>query len=181
MNSINDRISLCVKASGLTKTAFAAKINVSQQHVSRLVKDGNPSDRTIVDICREFNVSEEWLRTGQGEMFIQKNRSDEISEFIGEIMSGEPDFRQRFIAVLARMSKDEWKILEQKVLELSTEIRLKNNNNKETDKPTPQMTVEEAEAEYIKSRSKFAQNAALSASSTFDDTLNNKKKSQRAG
>ena len=114
-------------------------------------------------------------------MFIQKNRSDEISEFIGEIMSGEPDFRQRFIAVLARMSKDEWKMLEQKVLELSTEIRLKDNNNKLTDKPTLQMTVEEAEAEYIKSRSKFAQNAALSASSTFDDTLNNKKKAQRAG
>ena len=59
--------------------------------------------------------------------------------------------------------------------------RLKNNNNKETDKPTPQMTVEEAEAEYIKSRSKFAQNTASNALNTFNDTLEDKKKTQKAG
>ena len=70
MSEINERISAVIQASGLTKTAFAERLKVSQQHVSRLAKDGVPSDRTITDICREFGVSESWLRSGEGEMFL---------------------------------------------------------------------------------------------------------------
>lgn len=74
MSKINERISAVIQASGLTKTAFAERLKVSQQHVSRLAKDGAPSDRTITDICREFGVSESWLRSGEGEMFLQLSR-----------------------------------------------------------------------------------------------------------
>lgn len=82
-----------------------------------------PIDAVIALICREFNVDEEWLRTGEGEMFIQKTRSDEIAAFVGDILRDESDFRQRFISVLARMTTDEWKLLERKVLELAEEIK----------------------------------------------------------
>ena len=82
-----------------------------------------PSDRTILDICREFDVNEHWLRTGEGEMFIQKSPGDEVSAFVGNILRGEPDFRQRFITVLARMTPDEWKLLERTVLDLAEEIK----------------------------------------------------------
>lgn len=51
MSDINSRIQRVIAESGLTKTAFAAKLNVSQQHVSRLSSYGAPSERTIVDIC----------------------------------------------------------------------------------------------------------------------------------
>ena len=80
-------------------------------------------DATIKSICREFDVNEEWLRTGEGEMFTQMSRTDEISAFVGNILRGEPDFRQKFISVLARMTPDEWQLLEKKVLELSEEIK----------------------------------------------------------
>ena len=56
-------------------------------------------------------------------MFIQKSRGDEIAAFVGDILRGEPDFRQRFISVLSRMTTDEWKVLEKKVLELAEEIK----------------------------------------------------------
>lgn len=70
MNPINDRISQCINASGMTKTAFAKRIGLTQAYVSALsVGRKMPSDRTILDICREFNVNETWLRTGKGEMF----------------------------------------------------------------------------------------------------------------
>lgn len=71
-----------------------------------------PSDRTIADIRREFNVNEHWLRTGEGEMFVKLSRGEEISAFIGDILSGEPDFRSRLIAALARLTPDQWKQLE---------------------------------------------------------------------
>lgn len=79
MNEINKRFAKIVQASGLSKTAFGERINISQQYVSKLTKEGIPSDRTIADICRTFNVSEVWLRTGEGEMF---NQLDEDAEFI---------------------------------------------------------------------------------------------------
>lgn len=79
MSDINTRFSEIVRASGLSKTAFGERINISQQYVSKLTKSGVPSDRTISDICREFNVSETWLRTGEGEMF---NQLDDDADFL---------------------------------------------------------------------------------------------------
>ncbi len=124
MDAINERIGKCIEALGIKKTHFANRLNVSQAFISQLTKGASsPSDRTIADICREFNVNEIWLRTGEGEMFTQMSRTDEISAFVGSILKGEPDFRQKFISVLARMTPDEWKLLEKKVLELSEEIK----------------------------------------------------------
>lgn len=121
---MNERIHEIIVSKGIKKTEFAQKLNISQAYVSQLCSGiKTPSDRTILDICREFDVNEHWLRTGEGEMFIQKSPGDEVSAFVGDILRGEPDFRQRFITVLARMTPDEWKLLERKVLELAEEIK----------------------------------------------------------
>ena len=70
MNSISERIAQCIDSSRLTKTAFAQRIGLTQAYISALsIGRKVPSDRTIADICREFNVNEKWLRTGEGEMF----------------------------------------------------------------------------------------------------------------
>ena len=75
MSTINERIAEVVNMSGLRKTAFAEKINVSQSLIS-LICSGKTgvSDRTISDICRVFGVNEIWLRTGDGEMLAKKTR-----------------------------------------------------------------------------------------------------------
>lgn len=113
MEQLNERISALISALGLKKTAFADKLNVSQAFVSQLCSGvKQPSDRTIADICREFNVNEHWLRTGEGEMFIKLSRGEEISAFMGDILSGEPDFRARLIAALSRLTPEQWKQLE---------------------------------------------------------------------
>lgn len=124
MEDIKDRIAECIRTSGLTKTAFGKKINLSQSFVSRLTSGEKvPSDRTIADICREFKVNEEWLRNGTGEMFRQSRRNDELTAFFGDVLNNEPDFRHRFISVLARMTPEEWKILESKITEMAREIK----------------------------------------------------------
>jgi len=69
--NIGDRISEIIQALGIRKVRFAEQINVDQSYVTQLTRGKrNPSDRTINDICREFNVDENWLRTGEGEMFL---------------------------------------------------------------------------------------------------------------
>ena len=114
MDSINQRISLCIKNSGLTKTAFAEKLNVSQSFISKLALGAStPSDRTISDICREFGVNEVWLRTGEGEPLIHLDRDEEIAAWVGKVLSGEDEFKKDFIAVLSRLDENAWSVLAQ--------------------------------------------------------------------
>lgn len=114
METINERIARCIEALGVKKTYFAQKLNVSQAFITRMTKGvSNPSDRTISDICREFNVNEEWLRTGEGEMFVRMSRKEEIASFFSEIGKGkDDDFQVRLISVLSRLNTEQWKLLE---------------------------------------------------------------------
>ncbi len=121
---MNERIKKIRKACGLTQQEFAERLNIGRGTLANYeVGRNEPIDAVVSLICREFDVNETWLRTGEGEMFIAKTPGDEISAFVGDILRGEPDFRQRFIAVLSRMTVDEWKLLERKVLEIAEEIK----------------------------------------------------------
>ena len=67
---MNERIKLLIETLNIKKSDFAKRLNLSQPFVSELCSGSkNPSDRTIMDICREFNVSYDWLTTGEGDMF----------------------------------------------------------------------------------------------------------------
>ena len=86
MDTINERIAHCITVTGLTKTAFAKKINLSQPHISKIaLGHTTPTDRTVADICREFHINETWLRTGEGEMFSVHPESlpDKLAEEYG--------------------------------------------------------------------------------------------------
>lgn len=121
---MNERIKKLRKALDLTQREFGERIGVKGNTIAQYeVGRNEPIDAVISLICREFDVNETWLRTGEGEMFVQKSRSDEISAFVGDILRDDSDFRQKFISVLARMTTDEWKLLERKVLELAEEIK----------------------------------------------------------
>lgn len=77
MVNISDRISQVVKESGLTKTAFAKRINISQPYLSQLCGGGyTPSDRTLADISREFNIPLKWLKDGEGPMKLPEPEED---------------------------------------------------------------------------------------------------------
>lgn len=115
MSEINTRIAAVIQASGLTKTAFAERLNVSQSFISRLAIGASvPSDRTIVDICREFGVSEHWLRTGEGEMFLRLSREEEITKFLMTVIR-DPDseFQRQLLATMAKLEPAQWKLMEQ--------------------------------------------------------------------
>ena len=126
MATIAERIMLVVDAKGGNKSEFARKINVTPAYISKLGKfpDTVPSDRTIADICREFNVNETWLRTGEGEMFVQRSRDEELAAFFGDVLKGEdPDFRRRLLAVMSRMTTEQWEMLEEMALKLVEEMK----------------------------------------------------------
>ena len=103
----------------LSQDAFGKRIGLSGAAISRLESgDRNMTESNIISICREFNVSESWLRFGEGEMFKKVSRANEISQFLGDILKEESDFKQRFIAALSSMTPDEWALLERKMREI---------------------------------------------------------------
>lgn len=103
---MSERISEVVNLSGLNKTVFAEKINVSQSLVSLICSGkANPSDRTISDICRVFGVNEIWLRTGDGEMLAKKTREEELAEIFTRLQYND-DAKSQLIRAIARMPDD---------------------------------------------------------------------------
>lgn len=79
------------ESEGLSQEKFAEKLGLSRNFINQ-VENGkkNISDRTISDICREFNVNEEWLRTGEGEPYIEAD--DKLSVYISKIYTGSDEF-----------------------------------------------------------------------------------------
>lgn len=73
---MNERLSELRAALALTTRAFGARINLTGGAVTNMEKGTRSiTDRTISDICREYSVNEEWLRTGTGEMFSESRNS----------------------------------------------------------------------------------------------------------
>ena len=98
----------------MTLESFGAKIHLSRQSLSN-IENGNRSitDRTISDICREFDVNEEWLRTGEGPEFVKVTRAEEIQKMVDDIMRDRPEaFRRRFVTSLAALDENGWIALE---------------------------------------------------------------------
>lgn len=79
---MNERIRKLRKALDMTQQAFADKLGVKRNTVGQWECGINSiTDQIALSICREFNVSEDWLRNGTGEMFIAKE-SDEIDSLV---------------------------------------------------------------------------------------------------
>ena len=110
MQTIGDRISLVIKRSGLTKTKFADQLNVSAAYISQMCSGARfPSDRTIADICREFNVSEAWLRDGVGDMDVKRTMNQELALMVNELMTeSDESYRKRFVAALLELPPEFW-------------------------------------------------------------------------
>ncbi len=112
--NLSDRINLVVEKSGLTKTAFAKRLNISQAMASQMCAGkAKPSDRTISDICLKFRINEEWLRTGKGEMEVADPQRVKLEKFFADVLATCPDERSDLVAALADLPPEFWKMAAQ--------------------------------------------------------------------
>lgn len=119
-DSMNERMKQLRKELGLTQQQFADRIGTSRANIGKYEVSANiPSSAIISLICREFNVNEEWLREGSGDMFRSNDRYSDIARLTSQLLNEESDsFKNRFISMLARLNSDEWEFLEKCALEL---------------------------------------------------------------
>ena len=110
------------KALNMTQNDFALKIGLTQNTITKYETGlRSASNQIVISICREFNVNEEWLREGKGDMFVEVSEDEQIAEFVGRTLSNKPEtFRKRLILALSALDDDEWDLLE-KILDKMAE------------------------------------------------------------
>ena len=113
METIGTRIKEIRKGAGLTLEKFGAKIGITAASLSTIENGkSNPSGQTVLMICREFNINEDWLRDGTGEPFMQLSREETIAEYVGRINGGNiTDIDESIIKLLAETPVEEWENL----------------------------------------------------------------------
>ena len=111
---MNERIKDLRKALGLTLEKFGDALGVTKTAISRLESgERGVTEQMFKSICREFDVNEEWLRTGEGEMFKELSRSEKIAVFLTDVLKDEDDsFRKQFIEAFSELDLNDWKVLE---------------------------------------------------------------------
>lgn len=111
---MGERLKELRKKLGLTQEEFAKRLGIKRNAVTNYeVGRNDPADLIVSLICREFSVNESWLRFGEGEIFIEKTKDEQIQEMVDEIMVEKPeDFRRRFVRALAALDADGWAALE---------------------------------------------------------------------
>lgn len=88
---MNERIKLLRKSLELTQQEFADKLNVQRGTVANYeVGRNEPIDAVIFSICKTFNVNENWLRFGKGEMFL--STEDEVGEMVSRLLDNDNPF-----------------------------------------------------------------------------------------
>jgi len=139
-DTLQERIKKLRKALGLTQQEFADHIGIKRNTVATYEIGRNvPLDPVIKSICREFNVNETWLRTGDGDMFVPRSREDELAAFMEQLLQSEPDdIRRRFVSAISRLSTKELEVLEKAAMSLVEEIPKQDKNTDPTDLPAIQ-------------------------------------------
>ena len=117
---MNERLKKLRKTLDLTQQKFADTLGVKRNTVGQWECGINAiTDQVITSICREFNVNEDWLRDGVGDMFLPTDRNANIAKLTKQLLNEESDsFKNRFVSMLANLTIDEWEFLERKAKEL---------------------------------------------------------------
>lgn len=113
---MKDRIKSVRKALKMTQQEFADRIGIKRNTVGLYeIGQSGISDTVIKAICREFDVNEEWLRTGSGPMFKEVDTEARFAEWAGRVLSGtDESFQKRFVTMMMSLTDDQWKLLEEK-------------------------------------------------------------------
>lgn len=101
----------------MSQTAFGERLGVSRDVIKNIELNAlaKPEQKLslLKLICKEFNVSEDWLLNGTGEMFADDKA--EYSTLIDQIMIGENEFAKNIFKTFATFDTEDWEALERMI------------------------------------------------------------------
>lgn len=109
---MKERIKAIRKDIGFTQQKFAERLGVKQNTIAQYeMGRTSPSGAIIFSICREFNISEEWLINGTGDMFVSVPSDKAIDSFVGKVKK-DNGFKKNFLSALSNLDESEWDLVE---------------------------------------------------------------------
>ena len=121
---MNQRLKLLRKQFNLNQSDFALRIGVSQSAVAAWESGiRNPIDAIVQSICREFGVSESWLRTGEGTMFVPQTPDAQIAAYVARTLKGNNEFKKAVLALLLSRSDEDLAVIERAYRDLGEILR----------------------------------------------------------
>jgi transcriptional regulator with XRE-family HTH domain len=118
----NERVKQLRKSLDLTLEKFGDRLGVTKVAISN-IENGKRAvtEQMSKAICREFNVNEDWLRNGVGDMF--KQRDGSFSEILSELDDSDDDFIKSFITVYMELDEDSKEVLRQIATKMSEKYK----------------------------------------------------------
>lgn len=114
-----ERIKELRKKMGLSGEKFGERLGVSRAAISNLENGTRGvTEQMFTSICREYNVNEQWLRTGEGEMFATLSTHDQIEKIVTTALKGDDEFRVQVFTALGEMTDEEWDMVKRFVEKL---------------------------------------------------------------
>ena len=109
----HERIIEVRKDISLTQEEFGKRIGVTRAAVSN-IESGNRgvTDQMRRSICREFGISEEWLRNGTGNMYDNVEKSARLMEWAVDIMKEKDDsIKKKVVNLLMSLNESDWDLI----------------------------------------------------------------------
>ena len=124
---MKDRMRQLRKELNLTQQEFADQLGIKRGAIANYEIGRNaPVDSVIALICRTYNVNEDWLRTGVGEMFVQRSREEEMAAYFGRLMGGNcTDIERAIISLMSRATPEDWELVTTFARELAAAMEAK--------------------------------------------------------
>ena len=123
-----------------SQAEFAEKLGTSRDAINNIegnrLKRPEQKEPLLKLMCEKFNINEDWLLTGEGEMRRPVSRDAEIAAFMDQIMKSESeDFRRRLVVALSKLDTAEWEMLERLAVNLAEEQHLEHLPKAKRDEP----------------------------------------------
>lgn len=129
---MKERIKELRRVLKLNQTDFGSRVGVKGNTIGNYELGlRNPSEAVIFSICREFNVNETWLRSGNGNMFNDLDLENQLLMWMGRVAnSDDNDFKKKLLYILMNLTESQWDTFEDfaKMLVLNN---ITNENKKE--------------------------------------------------
>lgn len=118
---MNIRIKELRKAMKKSQEEFGKMLGLSKSGISDIESGRRNVTEQHIIMLKNNNVSEHWIRTGEGEMFLPTDIETEIAKLTVQLLAEQSDsFKSRLITALARLSEDQWELLAQIAEEITS-------------------------------------------------------------
>ncbi|WP_349818220.1 MULTISPECIES: helix-turn-helix domain-containing protein [Clostridium] len=112
MNTIGDRIKSVRISENLSQEEFGKRLNLSRSIISCYEKGLREiTERSIKDIVREFNIDENWIYTGEGDMYHKMTEDEEFAYMIGALLVDDEEDKRKFIRLMLDLDESYWPIV----------------------------------------------------------------------